>query len=151
MNDNQDLKTKEFTLRPDHDKSWSNAIEYLTKHEDENLGLVITHLGKVRTLTQNSSIHKYCSMLAQALNEAGHYYEDTLFGLDVSLPWSMNRVKEKIWHVVQQVQYPHAVNKDGEPSTSKLNTVEVGEVYKIISQNIAAVRGVNVPWPSQRG
>jgi hypothetical protein len=151
MNNNQDLKTKEFTLRPDDAKAWEKATEYLTKHDDENLGLVITHLGKIRTLTQNASIHKYCSMLASALNDGGHYYEDTLFGIDVSLPWTMARVKEKIWHVVQQVQYPHAVNKEGEVSTSKLNTVEVGEVYKIISQNIAAERGIDVPWPSNRG
>jgi len=151
MNDNQDLKTAAFTLRPDDDKAWAKAMKYITTHDTENLSLVVTHLGKIRTGTQNSCIHKYCSMLAIGLNQAAHYYEVNLFGVTVSLPWTSSRVKERIWHVIQQVQYPHAVNKDGEPSTSKLSTVEVSEIYKIISQNVASSKGVDVPWPSLRG
>ena len=149
MNDNQDLKTKLFTLKPEDGKTWSRAMEYLTKHEDENLEVLVTHLGKVRTLTQNGCIHEYCSWLAQAFNEAAIYRERKLFGNHIQLPWTGNAVKEDIWHVVQYAVYPHAVNKAGEPSTTKLNTVEVGEVFKIISDNVAATKGINVPWPSR--
>lgn len=150
MNDNQDLKEKEFTLSPDNTKQWSTAIEYLTKHEDENLRLTVTHLGKFRTLTQNACVHKYCSMLAVALNESGQYRQKKIFGQAVEMPWTMTSVKEDVWHPVQFAMYPHAASKNGEPSSSKLNTVEVGEVYKIISQNVAASRGIDVPWPSNQ-
>lgn len=150
MNDNQDLIQRQFILRPDDDKSWPRAMEYLTKHESENLELTVVRLGKVRTLTQNSSIHKYCSMLAVALNEAGHYRRKKLFGNHVELPWTMNSIKEDVWHVVQFAMFPHAINEKGEPASSKLNTVEVGEVYKVISCHMA-IKGVDVPWPSNRG
>ena len=107
-------------------------------------------------------------MLAQAFNESGQYYHeqvpefmygktvDAKFRGDsgtwyVEMPWTMELIKVKWWHKIQRIMYPHAVNDKGEVSTSKLNTVEVGEVFKIISQNIAAERGIDVPWPSNRG
>ena len=151
MNDNQDLKTKQFTLRPDDLKSWNRFSAYITQHDVENLGITVTHLGKIRTLTQNGCIHRYCEWLAKALNEGGFYRQKKLFGVQVELPWTMASVKEDIWHIVQFSMYPHAVIEKWEPSTTKLNSVEVGEIYKIISQNIAAERGINVPWPSLRG
>ena len=167
MNDNQDLKVKEFMLRPEDDKSWEKAMEYITKHEHENLGLTVTYYGKLRTITQNSCIHKYCSMLAHALNESSQYqvieipefmYGKTVDAIQgengiwyVEMPWTGSAIKIKWWHKIQRIMYPHAVNKDGEPSTAALNTVECGEVYKIISQNIAAGRGIDVPWPSRNG
>ena len=126
-------------------------MDYLGKHDSENLELVITHVGRIRTQTQNRCIHKYCSMLAVALNEAGYYRRKKLFGNNVELPWTMSSIKEDVWHVVQYAMFPHAISDKGEPASSKLNTVEVGEVYKIISQNVAAERGVDVPWPSSRG
>ena len=151
MNDNQDLKTKSFTLKPESQKAWAAVTNYLVKHDSENLEVMITHLGKIRTLTQNAAIHKYCSMLAQSFNEAAIYRERKLFGNHVQLPWTSNAVKEDVWHVVQYAMYPHAVNKDGEPSTTRLNTTEVGEVYKIISQNVAMTKGISVDWPSNKG
>ncbi len=151
MNDNQELKSVDFILRPDSEKSWSKAMDYITKHEGELLALNVTHMGKTRTLTQNACIHKYCTMLAIAFNEAGIYRNKKLFGHHIELPWTMAAVKEDIWHPVQFAMYPQAVNDKGEPSSSKLNTSQVSEVYKVISQNVAQSKGVDVPWPSNRG
>ena len=147
MNDNQDLLEKSF-------KSADTAIEYLEKHADDNLEITVTHLGKTRTLTQNRCIHVYCEMLALALNAQGSYREVRFKALgleEIVMPWSGELVKHNIWHPIQYSMYPHAVNKNGEPSTTKLNTTEVGEVYKIISMNVAQSRGINIEWPSLRG
>ena len=151
MKDNQELRSRDFILRPDSEKSWSSAMDYLAKNESEILALTVTHLGKTRTLTQNACIHKYCEMLAVAFNQAGVYRRKKLFGVEVEMPWTMISVKEDIWHVVQFSMYPQAVNDKSEPSSSKLNTSQVGEVYKIISQNVAQSKGVDVHWPSNRG
>lgn len=151
MKDQIDYKTKSFTLRPDSDNSWSAATNYLAKHDKENLGLVVTHLGTLRTYNQNSSIHLYCKWLAVALNEAGHYNVKKLFNNRIEMPWHETSVKVDIWHPVQFAMYPEAVNGSGEPSTAKLNTAQVSQVYDVISMNVAQSKGVSVSFPDKYG
>ena len=146
-----EYKEKQFVRRPDNENSWSAATGYLTKHENENLELTIRHLGALRTHDQNSSIHLYCTWLAKAFTDAGIYRQRKLFGQAVEMPWTCNAVKVDIWHPVQYAMFPDAIKKDGEPSTAKLNTKQVGQVYEIISANVAHSKGINVPFPDKFG
>lgn len=96
---------------------------------------------KVRTLTQNKSIHKYCAMLSEAFNEAGLDMQAVL-AEGTSIPWSEAKVKEDIWRRVQVA----ALNKT---STTKLETHEVTKVYEIVSRHISQTFGLFVPFPAR--
>lgn len=94
---------------------------------------------KKRTLTQNAALHKYCKMLADALNAAGYDVRKTVkHNLDI--PWNERLVKELIWRTVQE-----AVIND--QSTTRLNTKQVSEVYEIINRYTAEKFGISVPFP----
>jgi len=96
---------------------------------------------KNRTLTQNASLHKYCAMLATALNEAGLDMQ-TVLAEGTSIPWSEAKVKEDIWRTVQKAAL-------GKESTTKLETHEVSKVYDIVNRHISETFGVFVPFPSK--
>jgi hypothetical protein len=96
---------------------------------------------KVRTLTQNSSIHKYCEQLSDAFNDAGLDME-TVLAKGTKIPWRMYTVKEFIWHTVM---FPMT----GKDSTTKLLTKEVGDIYEVVNRHISETFGVFVPWPCE--
>ena len=100
---------------------------------------------KTRTLTQNSSIHKYCAMLSEAFNAAGLDMQ-TVLAEGTSIPWSEAKVKEDIWRTVQ-------IAALGKKSTTELNTnydiefanAKINEIQALISQfqaNSSSVIGV---------
>jgi hypothetical protein len=96
---------------------------------------------KVRTLTQNSSIHKYCAMLAKAFNDAGLDME-TVLAPGTKIPWSEDTVKNLIWRKVQ-------IHLTGKESTKDLLTHEVSQVYEVVNRHLSQTFGVFVPFPSR--
>ena len=96
---------------------------------------------KIRTLTQNKAIHKYCSLLSKSFNDAG-LDMTAILKPGVSITWSESAVKEKIWH---EVQLPLT----GKKSTTELETHEVSDIYDIINRHISETFGVFVPFPSK--
>jgi len=94
----------------------------------------------VRTLTQNAAIHKYFSMLAESLNNAGLDVKKTLRH-DFDIPWSESLVKELIWKGVQKAMFDI-------DSTTKLDTAQVSQVYEVINRHIGSTHGVSVIFPS---
>jgi len=54
-----------------------------------------------RTLTQNRALHKYCELLAEALNDAGYEMKAVLAVKVVDVPWSKELVKEALWKPIQ--------------------------------------------------
>jgi len=95
----------------------------------------------MRTTLQNRSIHKYCSMLAEALNDAGYDMRRTI-KQEVDIPWSMDTVKEHLWRTIQKAQL-------GKESTTKLETNEVTMVYETLNRHMAGKFGVSVPFPNR--
>lgn len=95
----------------------------------------------VRTLPQNRAIHKYFTMLAESLNNAGLDVKKTMKH-DVDIPWTETLIKELIWRKVQLAMY------DVE-STAKLDTEQVSKVYEVINRHIAQTFGVSVVFPSK--
>ena len=97
-----------------------------------------------RTLTQNAALHKYCDLLAQALNDAGLDMRVVIKD-EVDIPWTMENVKNHLWRPVYKVVTQ-------EHSTTKADTTQYSEVYNVLSRHLSQkFGGIFVPWPSKRG
>lgn len=92
-----------------------------------------------RTAKQNSSLHKYCEKLAEALNEAGLDMRKVLKP-EIDIPWTKYSVKDQLWRPIQQAMF-------GKASTTKPTTKEYQEIYKVLDHHMAAKHGVSVDWP----
>jgi len=92
-----------------------------------------------RTKLQNKSLHKWCELLAVALDESGYDMREV-----VSLPIrpTKENVKENIVHAVMTALYPKI------KSTKDLDTKQIQEVYNVTDRAISERFGVHVPWPS---
>lgn len=94
-----------------------------------------------RTTTQNSALHVFFRLLAEALNDAG-YDMKRVIKPEVDIPWNERSVKEFLWKPIQ-----HAViDKD---STTRLDTKQVSQVYDVLNRHLAEKFGVSVPFPQR--
>lgn len=96
-----------------------------------------------RTQKQNKSLHKFCEMLAEALNDAGYDMKKVLKP-GVEIPWTKESVKNYLWRPIQDAMY----DKD---STTELDTVEPSEIHKVLMRHISSKFGIDVPWPNRFG
>ena len=124
------------------DPSLENLIKHLRElYADKKYVQVKWSTGKSRTTTQNSSLHKYCDLLAVELNGRGLDMVKTLKP-GVEIPWSKVSVKEHIWRPVQEVHF-------GVKSTKKLERLDVSIIYDVINRHLSDKFGVHVPFPSK--
>lgn len=94
-----------------------------------------------RTLSQNAALHKYCELVATALNDAGLDIGLTLQE-QMAVSWTMKTVKEVMWHAIQTAL-------GYEASTAKLETDQVTRVYEILNRHLADKFGMpHIPFPS---
>ena len=96
---------------------------------------------KKRTDTQNRSMHRYFALLADALNDAGYNVMQTMKH-DAEIPWNPHLVKELLWRRVQIAMF------DIE-STTKLNKMQVSDVYEVVNRHLAESVGVSVAFPCE--
>ena len=92
-----------------------------------------------RTALQNRSLHKYYSLLAEALNDGGFEMQKVI-RQDVDIPWTGTTVKEILWRPLQ-IAYKL------ENSTKRLKTTDIDKIYDILNKVIGERTGVYVPWP----
>lgn len=97
----------------------------------------------IRSTQQNKSIHLYCTMLADALNEAGHDMRAVFEVKKVPVAWTGEGVKECLWKPLQEKLY-------GKRSTAELETTEVGDVYDALDKALNLTLGVTVNFPTER-
>lgn len=93
-----------------------------------------------RTLRQNRALHKYFTLLAESLNDAGYDMRRTLKA-EVEIPWNAKTVKEYLWRPVQDAM----LRKD---STTELDTKELDSVLEVLTRHIGQTTGVHVEFPS---
>ena len=74
------------------------AEKYLDHLIESNCDFEIKKLNKNRTLSQNDSIHLFCTWIATLYNDNGHTYKNPL---GIETIWTMNMVKELIWKPLQ--------------------------------------------------
>ena len=100
----------------------------------------MTQEPKQRTSKQNRSLHKFCTMLAQVLNEEGLTMTKILKE-GVEIEWTKESVKKYLWKPLQDIMFD-------KESTTELNTDQVSKVYKVLNRHMA-LKGVHVPFPSE--
>jgi hypothetical protein len=96
--------------------------------------------GKQRTLTQNASLHLFCKLLADALNDGGFDFR-TFVKEGYPVPFNEDLVKNHIWRPVQK-----AIT--GKESSTKPETHEYALIYDALNMKLAE-HGIYVPWPSK--
>ena len=96
-----------------------------------------------RTPLQNKSLHKYFTLLSEALNDSGQDMRATLKP-EVEIPWSSSSIKELMFK-------PIALAMFGVSSTTELDTKQINEVYETLNRHTASKLGVSVVWPHQEG
>ena len=97
---------------------------------------------KLRTLTQNKSIHKYFELVSSALK--GYSVSviiEKLSSQGIELFITPHVVKE-IWRTIQLQQV-------GKKSTTRLTTNEIDIVYDVFNKFISENFEVTIPFPSK--
>jgi len=95
-----------------------------------------------RTNLQNASLHKWLTLLAIEMNNAGITQRELIgrFKKGFELPVTMEMLKD-VFREVGKAMY----HKD---STANLSTTEMVDVHRVVEQRISEITGVFVPWPS---
>ena len=91
-----------------------------------------------RTIVQNSAMHKYFSLVATALNDAGLDMKQVI---KADVEWSMFSVKEYMWKAIQKAIL-------GKVSTTLLKKNEIDDVYLNMNRLTASKFGIDIPFPS---
>lgn len=104
-------------------------------------GVMIEVKVGVRTTTQNNAMHKYFSLLATELNDAGLDMKKVLKP-EIDIPWCTQSIKEHIWRPIMELM-------TGKKTTTKLDRKEVSEVYDVVSRHLSEKHGVWIPFPSK--
>lgn len=95
-----------------------------------------------RTNQQNRALHKFCDLLAVALNDAGLDMK-TVLKPEVDIPWTKESVKIHLWKPIQKVM----MDKE---STTEMNTADPSKVYDVLMRHISEKFGIYVEWPDNK-
>jgi hypothetical protein len=121
-------------------KSFLVAGEELTPLADDTVYEVQEKKNEdKRTLLQNRALHKYFSLVADALNNGGY---DMKTVLKVNVQWTPITIKEVIWKSVQNA----LLNKR---STTNLLKKDVDLVYDNVNKILSDKYQISVPFPSE--
>ena len=112
---------------------------YLDAQFEEHKYLNISlKTGKQRTLTQNASLHLFCQLLADKLNEGGIDFR-VFIKAGYPVPFNEYLAKEYLWRPIQK-----AIT--GKTSTTKPERDEYSKIYESLNVKLAE-HGIHVPWP----
>ena len=97
---------------------------------------------KRRSISQNSALHLWLTMLSEVLNDAGHSQRSLMaqMKLNFDIPITEHFLKE-IFKKIVFAMY-------GKDSTAKLTTKEITEVYLVMDARLRELTGCGVEWPS---
>jgi len=131
---------KKYTL--DSALSLADFIGLITHIWREKKYVIVSIHPQQRSDKQNNSLHKYCEMLADELNDKGLDMRKVLKP-EIDIPWSMETVKKYIWKKIQKIMFDT-------DSTADLTRPQVSQVFDVINRNMINVHNVNVPFPSKK-
>ena len=92
----------------------------------------------IRTLQQNKALHKYFSLVSEALNDK-QLTVKTIIKADIE--WNPLSVKEMLWKPIQEAVL-HV------KSTTELKRHEIDDVYDTLNRALALKFGIHVPFPT---
>ena len=97
---------------------------------------------KKRTIDQNSALHVYFNLVADALNEAGLTVQETLKH-QMDMEWNAYRIKDLVWKQAQKKYL-------GKTSTTELDKHgEIDEIYDHVNRWLATLPTPieSIPFP----
>lgn len=94
-----------------------------------------------RTTQQNKAMHKYFTLLAEELNNAGLDMKHTLKP-EVEIPWTPEMVKRHLWKPIQRI----VTEKE---HTADLASGEPNRVYEVLDKHISEKFGIHVEFPHE--
>lgn len=94
-----------------------------------------------RTLRQNAALHKYLTLVADALNDGG-YSVQLVLKQDVAVDWTPTLVKEILWRSVQKA----ILKKSSTTELSKQKDIDV--VFEHLNRHLGERFGIHVPFPT---
>jgi hypothetical protein len=97
-----------------------------------------------RSNLQNSSIHLYCKLIAEALNDAGYTNSKLSFydGSIIEIPFTMEAIKNGLWREIQIALF-------NIKSTTKATSRMINEIIDVITDWLS-VKGIRVDFPSRK-
>lgn len=114
------------------------ARDYLLSVNSKSLVVRIHRDTGVRTPDQNRALHKYFSILAQQLNEAGLTVQKVV-QKKIELDWTPTLIKEVLWRDIQLRLF-------GKKSTKDLDKVsEMNLVHETLSRHLGEKFGFENP------
>lgn len=120
------------------DKPFIFHNDEMTPLDSDKVYEVIEKKTDKRTIVQNSAMHKYFSLVAEALNDAGLDMKQVI---KADVEWSMFSVKEYMWKAIQKAIL-------GKESTTLLKKDEIDSVYLNMNRLTASKFGIDIPFPS---
>ena len=116
------------------------ARSIIKGYGDCHVRITIEEVSPKRSPRQNRSLHKWLTMLADALNSAGLDQRKVLKP-SVEIPWTQDAAKKHLWHPIQDAMF-------GTDSTARLTKLQVGEVEQVLSRHLSQKFAVEIPeWP----
>lgn len=104
--------------------------------------VIFKRLPQTRTSQQNRALHKWCSMVAEALNDGGYSVPIVLENA-VDGEWDGDAVKALLWKKVQKVVI-------GKESTTEADRCEYTAVYEVLNRFLGSKFGVSLAWPVKK-
>lgn len=106
--------------------------------DNRDRGLMFEIVKPQRSTAQNSAIHVYCREVASVMEAQGMDMK-TVIKDGVPITPTMHLIKDYMWRPIQK-----AVT--GKESTTKLDVVEVNDVYEQLSRLLAEKYSIDVPF-----
>ena len=132
--------SQKWIVNSDHTKEM--FLKHAAKLYDEHKHVEFSFkTGKQRTNLQNAALHKYLTMLATELNNAGLDMKKTLRP-EIDIPWTCELAKTYLWKPIQKA----VIDKD---STTKADRSEYTKVYEVLNRHTAEKFGISCVWPSK--
>lgn len=133
------MKGQSYTINSEH--TLKSCLKYISEQWHKKKWMQITfNYDKTRSLQQNSALHVYCRLLADAMNAAGYNYTITINGKETECDWDGEMVKRFMWKPIQK-----AIT-DKESSTEP-STKEYPQVYETLNRYTASKLGISIDWP----
>ena len=94
---------------------------------------------RTRTARQNRALHVYLRLLGEALNDAG-LDQRKILKPSFPIPWTTPSTKENLFKPIMKAMF------DIE-STTKLERVQVSQVYDVLNRSFSEKYGISIPFP----
>lgn len=93
-----------------------------------------------RTVLQNRALHRWLTLTANSLNDAGYDQKLLLDSVSFEIPNTPESLKD-IFRSIAVVLYPGLV------STAELSSSQIQRVYEVMDKEIGYFTSISIPWP----